>query len=49
MKKEYINVGIGKLEIRRTLRDLVAVRKTSKNVCFLKERGYKNFGDFMVV
>jgi len=35
MRKGYINIGIGKQEIRRTLRDLVAVRKTSKNVCFL--------------
>ena len=78
MKKEYINTGIGKQEIRRTLRALVAVRKTPKNVCFLnplnaelnpichllallgahrifhvsrlrvKERGYTNFGDFVV-
>jgi len=47
MKMEYINIGIGKQEIMRTLRDLVAVRKTSKNVCFLEETGYKNFGDFV--
>jgi hypothetical protein len=48
MKKEYINIWIGKHEIKRTLRDVVAVTKTSKNVCFLKETGYKNFGYFDV-
>jgi hypothetical protein len=41
MKREYINIGIGKYEIKRTSRDLVAVRKTAKKYAFLKKQSIK--------
>ena len=48
IRRLKVNIGTGKHEIKRIIIAFLAVGKPYKNMCFLKETGYNNFGDFVV-